>query len=84
MVQWLELCAFTAEGTGSIPGPGAKSPQATVNILQAAQHSQKGKKPKLKNFLMPPFGNYHIVIGLVKNHRWMLKLADESLRRNRI
>ena len=50
MVQWLELCAFTAEGTGSIPGPGTKSPQATVNILQAAQHSQKGKKTQIKEF----------------------------------
>ena len=45
VVQWLELCAFTAEGTSSIPGSGTKSPQATVNILQAAQHSQKGKNP---------------------------------------
>ena len=24
MVQWLEFCAFTAEGTGSISGWGAK------------------------------------------------------------
>ena len=32
-VQWLRLCAFTAEGTGSIPGQGTK-------LLQAAQHSQ--------------------------------------------
>ena len=28
-VQWLGLCAFTAEGTGSIPGWGTKIPQAT-------------------------------------------------------
>ena len=27
----------------------------------------KEKKSKLNNILMPPFGNYHIVIGLVKN-----------------
>ena len=28
-VQWLELCAPTAEGTGSIPGRGTNIPQAT-------------------------------------------------------
>ena len=29
LVQWLELCTFTAEGPGSIPGGGSR-------ILQAA------------------------------------------------
>ncbi len=29
-VQWLGLCAFTAEGLGSIPGQGTKTPQAKV------------------------------------------------------
>ena len=28
-VQWLGLCALTAEGLGSIPGRGTKPPQAT-------------------------------------------------------
>ena len=28
VVQWLGLSAFTAEGPGSIPGPGTKIPQA--------------------------------------------------------
>ena len=28
-VQWLEFCAFTAEGPGSILGWGTKIPQAT-------------------------------------------------------
>ena len=28
VIQWLRLCTFTAEGTGSIPGPGTKIPQA--------------------------------------------------------
>ena len=37
MAQWLGLCAFTAKGTGSIPGQG-------TTIAQAAQHGQK--KPK--------------------------------------
>ena len=27
-VQWLGLCAFTAEGAGSFPGQGTKIPQA--------------------------------------------------------
>ena len=37
VVQWLGLCAFTAEGLGSIPGQGTKIPQATW-------HSQRIKK----------------------------------------
>ena len=28
MVQWLRLCALTAEGLGSIPGQGTKSPHS--------------------------------------------------------
>lgn len=36
MVQWLGLCIFTAEGTGSIPGEGTEIPQA-------AQCGQKNK-----------------------------------------
>ena len=35
-VQWLGLCAFTAEGPGSDPGWGTKIPQAS-------QHGQKKK-----------------------------------------
>ena len=38
-VQWLGLCAFTAEGAGSVPGWRTKIPQAT-------RHSQKKKKKK--------------------------------------
>ena len=40
MVQWLGLCTFTAEGTGSVPARGTKIPQAV-------QHSQKKKKVSL-------------------------------------
>ena len=36
--QWLGLCAFTAEGAGSIPGWGTKIPQA-----MAAKNTQKNK-----------------------------------------
>ena len=35
-VQWLGLLAFTAEGSGSVPGQGTK-------ILQAMWRSQKKK-----------------------------------------
>jgi len=36
-VQWLGLCAFTAEGLGSIPGWGSEIPQA-------ARHGKKTSK----------------------------------------
>ena len=39
VVQWLGLCAFTAEGQGSVPGQGTKIPQAKW-------HGQKKKKKK--------------------------------------
>ena len=42
-VQWLGLCAFTAEGWGSIPGQGTKIPQAK-------RYGQKKKKKKKKNY----------------------------------
>ena len=38
-VQWLGLCSFTVEATGSIPGRGTKIPQAV-------QRGQKKKKIK--------------------------------------
>ena len=28
VVQWLELCAFTAKGPGLVPGQGTKIPKA--------------------------------------------------------
>ena len=40
MVQWLGLCAFTAEGPGSIPGRGTKIPQAG----QCGQHPPPKKR----------------------------------------
>ena len=43
-VQWLGLCAFTAEGPGSIPGRGTK-------ILQATWCSQIKKNKIKKNLL---------------------------------
>ena len=35
MVQWLGLGAFAAEGPSSIPGWGAKIPQATHGVAKA-------------------------------------------------
>ena len=32
MVQWLRLCASTAEGMGSIPGQGTKDPVLFVAV----------------------------------------------------
>ena len=37
MVQWLRLCASSAEGVGLITGQGTRIPHATG-------HDQKGKK----------------------------------------
>ena len=37
VVQWLGLCAFTAEGPGSVPAPGPR-------ILQVRWYGQKNKK----------------------------------------
>ena len=42
MVQWLRLCAFTAEGIGSNPGQETKIPHA-------AKHDPKKKKIKQKS-----------------------------------
>jgi len=39
VVHWLELCAFTAKGDGSIPGGETKAPQA-------AWHSPKHKNKR--------------------------------------
>ena len=36
VIQWLELCTFTAKGPGSVPGRGTK-------ISQAIRHGQKKK-----------------------------------------
>ena len=42
-VQWLGLLALTAEGPGSIPGPGTKIPQAT----QRGQKNQSSVRAML-------------------------------------
>ena len=39
VVQWLGLCAFIAEGLGSIPGWGTKIPQA----VQCGKKKEKNK-----------------------------------------
>ena len=42
MIQWLRLCAFTAEGVGSIPGQGTEIPQAA----SAAKKERKKKRER--------------------------------------
>ena len=37
MIQWLEFCAFTAEGLGLIPGGGTKIP----HVKQRGQKKRK-------------------------------------------
>ena len=51
VVQWLALCASTAGGTGSFPGPGTK-------ILQATQQGGGGKE-----VLLIPQENFPVVVG---------------------
>ena len=46
VVQWLRLCAFPAEGMGSIPGQGTKIPCTTQND----QKKKWGKKKENKTF----------------------------------
>ena len=46
-VQWLRLSAFTATGSGSIPGQGAKSLQTTL----WSQKKKKRKEKKERNTL---------------------------------
>ena len=41
IIQWFELCAFTAKGPGSIPGQGTYSPSMHLEL------EQEKKKKKL-------------------------------------
>ena len=43
-IQWLGLCAFMAEGLGSISGWGTKT-------LKAKRHSQTKKKERKETYL---------------------------------
>ena len=47
-LQWLGLCAFTAEGMGSIPGRGTKIPQD----MHQGQKLKKFKNLKKERYLM--------------------------------
>ena len=40
MVQWLGLSPVVAEGLGSIPGQGTKSPQAVLLLLLLSRFSR--------------------------------------------
>ena len=69
VVQWLGLCALTAEGPGSIPGQGTKIPQA-------AWHSQKKKKEmRSKTY------NYQTDHKYIKAFPWDTPLCPPSIYR---
>ena len=53
-VQWLDLCPFTAKDPGSVPGWGAKIPQAV----------QPNKFKKLKNIKGPQKGLLFLIWGV--------------------
>ena len=44
VVQWLGLCVFTAEGTGSIPGWGTKIPASGVAKPKRKKEKRKKKE----------------------------------------
>ena len=52
VVQWLGFCAFIAEGAGSIPGWGTKSPQG----VQCGPKKKKKKKKEENLVLLFNFG----------------------------
>ena len=47
-VQWLELCAFTANGSGLIPGQRTKIPQAVWHGQTNKKHKKAKNKTKKK------------------------------------
>ena len=47
MAQWLGLCAFTAEGAGSVPGRGTKIPQAAQQAKKKKEKSITGDRKEL-------------------------------------
>ena len=47
MVQWLGLCAFTAEDPGSIPGQGTKIPEATAQPEKTKTRNQNNNNNKM-------------------------------------
>ena len=63
VVQWLALCAFTAEGAGSIPGWGSK-------ILQAAVQEKKKKDDMLRgtNVVLNSWTSFDFVQIYSENH----------------
>ena len=50
MAWGLGLLAVTAEGMDSIPGPGARIPQA-----MRCRQKQKKKEKRMKHFILPSF-----------------------------
>ena len=63
MVQWLGLCALTAEGLGSIPDWGTKIPQAANGAAKKKMMVRQGFQPippyDLKQEAVLPLGSLH-------------------------
>ena len=54
VVQWLELCAFTAEDPGSVCGRGTKIPQAIWYSRRKKQKAPSSSSPSLSELMSNP------------------------------
>ena len=53
MIQWLRLCAFTAEGVGSIPGQATEIPQAASAAKKERKKKKRESERKKTNLQLP-------------------------------
>ena len=53
MIQWLRVCAFTAEGVGSIPGQGTEIPQAASGAKKERKKKKRESERKKTNLQLP-------------------------------
>ena len=53
VIQWLRLCAFTAEGVGSIPGQGTEIPQAASGAKKERKKKKRESERKKTNLQLP-------------------------------
>ena len=73
MVQWLGLCAFTAEDAGSIPGLGTKIPQTAQPWPKNFLKIEKGVQSLPSDWgLVQSWLHFHLV-------EWNLNYRDSFL-----
>ena len=53
VIQWLRLCAFTAQGVGSIPGQGTEIPQAASGAKKERKKKKRESERKKTNLQLP-------------------------------